>query len=85
MGERRADRREIHEADCEEEIAAQLGEQMAPRSFTILTGPKVPLIRQPGRSDERPVNESAVAYFAGILERVGILKPNLQRSELGQD
>jgi hypothetical protein len=60
---------------------------MAPRFFTILTGRKLPHIRQPRPHDGPPsVNEGAVSYFAGILERMGILKPDSRRpDEEGQD
>ena len=48
---------------------------MAPRFLTILTGRNLPKIVQPCRDDQLPENEGAVAHFAGILEKLGILKP----------
>jgi hypothetical protein len=59
---------------------------MASRSLTFLTGLKLPQIRQPRLHDEpTPINERAVVYFARILERVNILKPDYRRDERRQD
>jgi hypothetical protein len=59
---------------------------MAPRFLTFLTGLKLAQIRQPRLHDEpAPINEGAVVYFARILERVGILKPDYLRDEHRQD
>jgi hypothetical protein len=50
---------------------------MAPRFLTILTGRNLPKILQPRPADRPPpVNEGAVAHFARILEKMGILKPD---------
>jgi hypothetical protein len=59
---------------------------MALRFFTILTGRKLPQIRQPRPYDEPPpINEGAIAYFGRILEEKGIMKPDDGRKEKGQD
>lgn len=57
---------------------------MTLRFFTILTGRKLPQIRQPRRHDEPlPINEGMVVYFARILEQTGIMKPDNGRKENG--
>jgi hypothetical protein len=48
---------------------------MASRFLTILTGRNLPKIVQPRQAEQLPVNEGAVAYFARVLEKMGILKP----------
>jgi hypothetical protein len=47
---------------------------MAQRFLTILTGRNLPKIVQPRQAEQPPVNERAVAHFARVLEKMGILK-----------
>jgi len=48
---------------------------MAPRFLTILTGRNLPKILQARQAEQQPpVNEGAVAHFARVLEKMGILK-----------
>jgi hypothetical protein len=55
---------------------------MAPRILTILTGRNLPKILQPRHAEHPPlVNEGAVAHFARVLEKMGILKPKEQSDE----
>jgi hypothetical protein len=55
---------------------------MALRFLTILTGRNLPKILRPCGMLAQPfANGSAVAYFADILEKMGILKSNIQSDE----
>jgi hypothetical protein len=54
---------------------------MALRFLTILTGKNLPKIHQSRNAEQSFVNESAVAHFARILEKMGILRSNVQSDE----
>ena len=55
---------------------------MMPRFLTILTGRNLPkIVQQRQAAQQLPVNEGAVAHFARVLEKMGILKPKPDESD----
>jgi hypothetical protein len=54
---------------------------MVPRFLTILAGRNLPKILQLRQAEQSPVNEGAVAHFARVLEKMGILKPDVRSEE----
>ena len=52
---------------------------MAPRFMTILTGHKLPKIRQAKAPEPSIINEKTIADFARVVEQTGMQR----RSEMG--
>ena len=47
---------------------------MDPRIVAFLSGPNMPIIRQPPASEPSIINDKTVADFTRVVEQTGILK-----------